>query len=108
MKILFILVIILGFTLMFMWFLLSESTRINEDIKSESWELTQEKTQLDQLIRSQTAEIRGLKESKEKVETFLDNSCGSETGEIRYLKNLNQTCIRGLEQCILEISKIIK
>ena len=75
---LFILTIILGFTTMFMWFLLSESTRINDDIKSDSWELTQDKTQLDQLIKGLNAEIRGLKQSNLNWQTISTNSCGSE------------------------------
>lgn len=95
----FIIILILGLVIMFMWFLLSESNRINNDVKSESWELTQEKTQLDQLIRALNTEIRELKASNQNWANLTD-SCGSEKGEIRYLKSLNSRCITGLEQCI--------
>ena len=112
---LFILVIILGFALMFGWFLLSESNRINDLIKAESWDREQSADDLKTIIKAQTAEIRGLKRENQELktsnqnwQTLTNNSCGSEKGEIRRLKTINLTCITGLEQCILEISKIIK
>ena len=77
-------------------------------MKEDNWTKQQTIDQLKQLIRTQTSEIRRLKQSNQNWATSIEHSCGSEESEIRYLKNLNTDCIRGLESCILEITGILK
>ena len=103
---------------MFTGFLLSESNRINSDIKAESWEARQEKTLLDQLITGLYKEIGNLKrENRYLVEE--NKNCSEDYGqawqsntqfdwEVIELKASNRDCITGLEQCVLELTNILK
>jgi len=107
-------IIIAGFGFMIMGFLLREYVEINQVLKNESWEKTQEVREMEQLVGGLNNEIRQLKEENtylEEVNQELEESYGQSwtsntefDWEVIRLKSLNRQCIDGLELCLQELA----